>query len=231
MSVAVKICGLRRPEDVIAVNEVQADYAGFVFFEKSKRNIRFDQASQLLERLDNRIKSVAVCVSPNDELIKNIIQRGFDIIQIHGTISVESLKQIPIPVWQAVNISALEKEPPIQHGFHTSVKEEASGVLDPNQFLRLPQITGYVVDGAQYGGGKTFGWETKQQAAQDFSNSIKAAASERLFILAGGLNADNVQTGIRLLNPDVVDVSSGVEKNGVKDSDLIKKFVGKVRER
>ena len=49
------------------------------------------------------------------------------------------------------------------------------------------------------------------------------------FVLAGGLNIENVQNGIRILHPDVVDVSSGVERNGVKDADLIRKFISAVK--
>ena len=77
----VKICGLSRPEDIEAVNEAQADYAGFVFFEKSIRNVSFRQAKEFLSLLDDRISSVAVCVSPDEETAKQILDLGFDLIQ------------------------------------------------------------------------------------------------------------------------------------------------------
>lgn len=209
MSTAVKICGLCRPEDIQAVNQAKADYAGFVFYEKSKRNISFGQAEQLLSLLDNNIKSVAVCVSPDMELVEGIYQLGFDIIQIHGTIPEDALGDGGIPVWQAVNIS---------DGVH------------PEQFLQHPNITGYVVDGADYGGGKTFGWEKNEDFADTILKPIKEVLHERVFILAGGLNQENVRLGIKLFQPDVADVSSGVEREGLKNRELINKFVGKVRE-
>lgn len=209
MSTAVKICGLSRPEDILAVNEAKADYAGFVFFKKSKRNISFEQAEKLLALLDKNIKSVAVCVSPDQNLVEKIYRLGFDIIQIHGTIPEDALGDGGIPVWQAVNIS---------DGIH------------PEQFLQHPNITGYVVDGADYGSGKTFGWEKEEHFVDVILNPIKNALHGRMFLLAGGLNTENVLQGIRLFRPDAVDVSSGVECEGLKKKELIDKFVRKVRE-
>ncbi len=208
MSVKVKICGLKRPEDILAVNEAKADYAGFVFFEKSRRNISFDTAEKLLRLLAPGIESVAVCVSPTEEFIHEISKLGFDRIQIHGDISPEILDQIQTPVWQAVNVK---------------------DGLDPALFLKHESIDGYVVDGADYGGGKTFGWED-----DSIGSSAAAAVRETLegktFVLAGGLNTDNVRKGIELFCPDVVDVSSGVELDGVKSERLIHRFIRKVRE-
>ncbi|MCD8151075.1 MAG: phosphoribosylanthranilate isomerase [Clostridiales bacterium] len=230
MPVQVKICGLKRPEDVRAVNEAKADYAGFVFFEKSKRNISFETARELLSLLDPDIRSVAVCVSPDIELVRMLSGLGFDIIQIHGEISPEILDQIQTPVWQAVNL-----------------KNE----LNPDLILSHPKICAYVVDGAEYGGGKTFGWDEtfcRNQDAKENSNvvrnneekaggyavekknDLRLALHGQKFILAGGLNIDNVAEGIALFHPDIVDVSSGVETDGVKDSTLIHRFVRKARD-
>ncbi len=230
MSIQVKICGLKRPEDIRAVNEAKADYAGFVFFDKSKRNISFETARELLTLLDPDIQSVAVCVSPDTELVHAIGELGFDIIQIHGEIFPEILDQIQTPAWQAVNL---------KNG------------MDPGLILSHPKICAYVVDGAEYGGGKTFGWDVtfcrNQDAKEDSNivrnmeegkgghvvekkNYIREALHEKKFILAGGLNIDNVAEGIALFHPDIVDVSSGVETDGIKDSTLIHRFVRKVRE-
>ncbi len=86
MSVQIKICGLSRPEDIRAVNDLKPDYAGFVFYKKSKRNIRFMTAHELLRLLDPRIKSVAVCVNPTMEFIHELSGFGFDRIPNHGVI-------------------------------------------------------------------------------------------------------------------------------------------------
>ncbi|MCD7864704.1 MAG: phosphoribosylanthranilate isomerase [Clostridiales bacterium] len=212
--VQIKICGLSRPEDIRAVNELKPDYAGFVFFEKSKRNISFEKAKELLALLNPDIRSVAVCVSPTPDFLKKAAGYGFDIIQIHGEIMPEVFDRLQTPVWQAVNLKkSIQSDDAIAH-----------------LICRHPNICGYVVDGADYGGGKTFGWEDDADLGTSAAGMIRHALSGRQFILAGGLNAENVQTGIRLFHPDVVDVSSGVELGNYKDRDLMEQFISRVRE-
>ena len=80
--------------------------------------------------------------------------------------------------------------------------------------------------GMWYGSGKTFGWEAEEQVFI-FPQQLRMQKCQ--FVLAGGLNIENVQNGIRILHPDVVDVSSGVERNGVKDAALIRKFISAVK--
>ena len=201
----VKICGLSRLEDIEAVNAYGADYAGFVFFEKSKRNVSYEKAEMLIKELqkNSSIQSVAVCVSPSKDEVKRLKDMEFDFIQIHGTIPMNCQSDGGLALWQAVNIAG-----------STDVNVE-------ELFIKASNIRGYVVDGAEYGSGKTFGWEDEKTFA--FPEKLKI--HNRQFILAGGLNIENVQSGIRILHPDVVDVSSGVERNGVKDADLIRKFI------
>ncbi|WP_177973595.1 phosphoribosylanthranilate isomerase [uncultured Eubacterium sp.] len=207
----VKICGLSRPEDIEAVNAYGADYAGVVFFEKSKRNVGYEKAEKLLRQLKKNpnIQSVAVCVSPSKEEVKRLNDMGFDLIQIHGTIPADCQSDGGLALWQAVNISG------------------SSDVNAEELFVQAPNISGYVVDGAEYGSGKTFGWEAEEKT---FVFPEKLKRVNRQFVLAGGLNIENVQNGICMLHPDVVDVSSGVERNGVKDTDLIRKFITAVKQ-
>ena len=82
-----------------------------------------------------------------------------------------------------------------------------------------------VVDGAVYGSGKTFDWKQTEDVRKQ-----STLFSGRKFILAGGLNASNVREGIEIFSPDVVDVSSGVEKTEGKDERLIQEFVSAVRQ-
>ncbi len=206
MAVNVKICGLTTPADVEAVNAAGAEYAGFVFYEKSKRRISEEAAQSLLARLNPEITSVAVCVSPDAEEIARIEALGFDVIQIHGGIAPELLGAVQIPVWQALNLSDRAQL---------------------EQILLHPMIDGYLIDGAEYGAGKTFGWGSADvEARHAEENALHPTVTERpellrdeirqridgrQFILAGGLTPENVSEGIRLFAPDVVDVSSGVE--------------------
>ncbi len=206
MAVEVKICGLTRLADVEAVNAAGADYAGFVFFEKSKRNISFALAKSLLEQLDPRVKSVAVCVSPDEALLRQLEELGFSLIQIHGQLNPRLLDSLHTPVWQAINLS---------------------GGLDPALILDHPAICGCVIDGADYGGGKTFGWE--DGGFTETARQIREMLGGRRFVLAGGLTPENVELGISLLLPDVVDVSSGVEGEIGKDAALVMAFTQRAK--
>ncbi len=206
MAVEVKICGLTTLADVEAVNAAGADYAGFVFYEKSKRRIDEKEAEHLLASLDPAITSVAVCVSPDAERIARMEALGFSVIQIHGEIPPDLLNAVRIPVWQAVNLSDRAQLETI---------------------LLHPKIAGYLIDSAEYGGGKSFGWENADAEArhaeepavdpvagerpEQLREEIRRRTGGKRFILAGGLTPENVNEGIRLFAPDVVDVSSGVE--------------------
>lgn len=87
--------------------------------------------------------------------------------------------------------------------------------------LDSPKVSAYVLDGGVPGNGKTFDWE----ALKCFDRR------DKLLVLAGGLNAENVREAAELLRPDVVDVSSGVEGEDGKDAQKIKEFIGRMRER
>lgn len=166
-----------------------------------------------MEKIRPDIKKVAVTVSPDAAQIQILQQMKFDIIQMHGTLSDEALSAVELPVWYAINLS--------------DSKEFAEKTKD---FLDLPEklqqkITALVVDGANYGGGQTFDW----QKTQTF-HRMEGIFAGRKFVLAGGLHAGNVNKGIQLFHPDVVDVSSGVENENGKDEALIKQFVACVKE-
>ena len=208
----VKICGLTHPKEAEFLNEAGADYAGFVFFEPSKRNVTLEQSQEIRMRLDTVIKTVAVTVAPDVSLVEKLGSAGFDILQVHKELKPEVLEAVQIPVWYAVNLS------------------DVSGLNEKTRFIKeLPKILSdkieaIVVDAGEYGSGKTFDWK-KSQIGLRKQNIFKG----RKFILAGGLNASNVEEGIRLFEPDAVDVSSGVESTGGKDRNLIKEFAGKVK--
>lgn len=134
----VKICGITTSEDVGYINEFKPDYAGFVmFFPKSKRNLSAQQARELLNILDENIKSVAVVVSPTVEQIRVIEDCGFDFIQIHGVLSDEVTEATAIPIIRAFNVS------------------DMSSFAD---YLDNDKIYGFVFDSQVPGSGKTFDW-------------------------------------------------------------------------
>ena len=200
----IKICGLTDVKEAIYLKENNVDLAGMVlFFEKSKRNISVDKSKDIIKALHPQIKAVAVTVAPTKEQIMEIESAGFDYIQIHGTVTDELINACKIPVLKAFNVEDLDKY---------------------NHYLTLQNIRGFVFDAGEPGSGKTFDWTMLNDIKRD---------SERLYILAGGLNASNVARAIDVVKPDGVDISSGVEysekeKPG-KDPGKIKEFVEIVR--
>lgn len=197
----IKICGLTCREDALLVNEFKTDYAGFVlYYPKSRRNITEEQALNIKGFLDRRIKTVAVTVNPSQEQLKRIGDMGFAYVQIHGIVPEQVVEKSPLPVFRAIN-----------------VRGENRTVLSP---MRQGRTVAYVFDGQQPGGGLTFDWN----ALDGFDRE------NRLLILAGGLHAQNVREAICLVKPDIVDVSTGVEKDsGGKDRDKLAAFVRAVR--
>ena len=153
---------------------------------------------------------VAVTVSPTPELVKDIEDAGFDMVQIHGELSEETLDAVSIPVIRA---------------FHAGDTEAYRAYED------CPKIAAYLFDAQSPGSGRTFDWN-----ALDAISGEKALPDEKMIFLAGGLHGGNVREAIEHVHPDVVDVSSGVEKDAVaadgaviKDREKIKEFIRKVR--
>ena len=204
----IKICGIMDQKEAAYLNEAGVSYAGVVFYPKSKRNVTYEQAGNIFASLDASIKKVAVFGSPTLAEIQQAEEIGADILQIHGTLAEEIIKKSRHPIWRAVNI-----------------KPGSESLGKENMFY--DNITGIVVDGAQYGGGKAFDWSKKEELF-----TYREQFPDKTFILAGGLNSENVKTGISIFAPDIVDVSSGVENdNGIgKNRDKIMEFVRKVKE-
>jgi phosphoribosylanthranilate isomerase len=219
----IKICGLTSPKEASYLNEAGADYAGFVFFEKSKRNVSISRAKEIMAELDEHIRTVAVTVSPDTALLRQLTEAGFSIVQIHGNLTREVLEEAQIPVWYAINI-AKEEELAARASFLQDLPQELS-----------KKIEGIVVDGAEYGSGKTFDWKKSKRLKKAGAQSPPTIFDGRLFVLAGGLNPENVREGIDLFGPDVADVSSGVEYHDTtaippgKDKKLIFDFIRKAR--
>lgn len=202
----IKICGITRPEEAAYLNEIRAEYAGFVFWEKSKRKVGFSQAEEICSLLDEDVKRVAVTVSPGVDLTRRIAEAGFDILQIHGELSGEVLGKCPIPIWRAYNLKKPE---------------------DLQRAERHPAIAGYVVDAGTAGSGRTFDWEGSLGVVEEMKSTVFAGKE---FILAGGLDFWNVRKAVRIFQPDVVDVSSGVEGAQGKARALVTEFAKAARD-
>lgn len=213
----IKICGITTRQEAAYLNEAQADYAGFVFYEKSRRYVAVSDAAMIRRSLYPGIQTVAVTVDPTPRQLRMIEIGGFDILQVHGNLSLEVLRECRLPIWRAFNIQTLADA--------KEQTDEPQEEQEERARLEEERIGAYVLDGISCGGGQTFDW-TAQSAAQ-----IRALFGTKKLVLAGGLNEENVAEGISLFQPDIVDVSSGVERDygGGKDEERIKRFIGKVR--
>lgn len=201
----IKICGITQIREASYLNEVHAEYAGFVFWQKSKRNVSFMQAEEIHRFLDKSIKRVAVTVSPDLQLVRKAEHAGFDILQVHGELHGEVLKQCNLPIWRACNLQKPQ---------------------DMDSLEQDTKITGYVLDAKQAGSGKTFDWKGSCATVEHMKATVFAG---KTFVLAGGLGPQNVAEAVRTLAPDIVDVSTGVESINGKEKSLILDFVRKVR--
>lgn len=112
--VKVKICGLRRMEDIDYVNKLKPDYAGFVFA-KSKRQVAAEHARQLVEKLDRSIQAVGVFVNEDMEVVKEVAAYvGLEVLQFHGSETPEYVKAFSgITVWKAAGIKSPENLEPL----------------------------------------------------------------------------------------------------------------------
>ena len=201
----VKICGITDVEETEYLNENNVDMAGMVlYFPKSKRNITLEKAKEIT--LYPAITSLA---SLNENIKKVAVVVSPSIEQVKsienaGFDFVQIHKDLPDGLFNETLIDVLK-------AFNVNDLEELG------KYKNIENIKGYVFDAPTYGSGETFDWS--------LLNNIKR--DDKLFILAGGLNGDNVRDGIKAVQPDGVDVSSGVENdNGVgKSREKIREFV------
>ena len=159
-------------------------------------------------------------MSPTVDQLREIETGGFEILQVHKELSLEVLRECKLPVWRAFNVenAADAAEQRLSADEFTEEQKE-------REQLENQLIEAYVLDGALYGSGKTFDWNSGN------AKQIRALFGDKKLVLAGGLNASNVTEGINIFRPDIVDVSSGVERESGsgKDEDKIKQFMKEVR--
>ena len=194
--VKIKICGIKRLEDVEMVNRYKPDYIGFVFAD-SKRKVSHDLAKELRNNLDSDIIPVGVFVdSPQDEILKLFDDGIIEIAQLHGSES----EQYILDLKKRTNgelkiINAIEMTQEID-------------LLEYND-----SNSDYLLLDSGKGSGKTFDW------------SLIRKDIKKEFFLAGGLNSENVAPAINEFNPYAIDLSSSLETDGFKDENKIKEIM------
>ena len=199
--VKVKICGLRRPEDIEAANAAKPDYVGFIFVPETKRYVKPDLAASFRRDLAADIQTVGVFVNAPIEEVVAICQAGtIDLVQLHGEEDQAYIAHLKGQVDQNI------------------IKSVAVGdelVVDPNQadYLLFDSLSP-----SRGGSGKIFDWK------------MVSAYQEKPFFLAGGLGIGNIEEALKVVRPYAVDASSSLETDGVKDPVKMQEFVAKIRE-
>ena len=198
--VKIKICGLKRLEDIEMVNKHKPDYIGFVFAD-SKRKVSHNLAHELKDNLDSDIVSVGVFVdAPQDEIIELFDNGVIDMAQLHGSENEEyiaGLKDKTNHKLKIINAIEMSKEVDLESYENTQA-----------DFLLLD---------SGKGSGKTFDWRLIRK-------NLK-----KEFFLAGGLDVSNVCQAIEEFKPYAVDLSSSLETDGYKDETKIKEIMEVIR--
>ena len=207
--IRIKICGLKRIEDIEAVNELCPDYVGFVFADFSHRYVDKETAVKLKERLDPRIKAVGVFVNEDYNYVAELLNEGvIDMAQLHGDedeVYIERLRGLTSDNEREAKSADSEK---IIKAFNMSKIGSVSEIDNSSADMVL-------VDSGT-GSGKTFDWTRLREI-------------KRPYILAGGLGVQNIAEAVNTLQPYGVDVSSGVETDKLKAVNKMRSFVEIVR--
>ena len=208
--IEIKLCGLKEPSHIEAAFNLGIKYLGFVFFEKSPRFLRNDSAKSLISLTPPGIIKVGLVVNPSDECLNSISGLNLDMLQLHGSESIDRVKEIK----SKFNFSLI-KAIGIKEKKDLDLVERYSEVADhllidakPSSNTSLPG-----------GNGIKFDWTILEKKSWSFP-----------WFLAGGLNANNITEALRMTKAKKVDLSSGVEdSNGRKSINKITSFVKKIK--
>ena len=202
----IKLCGMRRSEDIEYVNAEKPDFIGFILAEGYRRTISAEQAAELAASLDSGIKPVGVFIDQPVEFLGSAAEKiGLYAVQLHGNEDREYISRLrkftSAKIWKAARVRTAED-------IH---KADSCGA----DMLVLDSFS----PNANGGTGKTADWEL-----------IKKAKTFTPYLLAGGIDINNIEQAMEILPPNCgIDVSSGIETNGVKDLGKIKAIMNIVR--
>lgn len=198
----VKICGLMEPQHVKIAVDAGVDAIGFVFA-PSKRQVTIVEAQELAKDIPPGVLKIGVFVNASrDEIEQTYREVPLDFIQFHGDESSDFIQKVGLPSIKVLSV-------------YSDEDAKRSAHYETDYFLFDTPGTDF-----KGGSGMTFDWQLMKDAG---------VQSEKI-ILAGGLNADNVAQAIRTVHPYMVDVSSGVERMGRKDGNLMRAFIKAVKD-
>lgn len=195
----VKFCGMTQQRDADYALELGVDALGFIFYPKSPRHISIADAARIAQNLPPFVTRVAVTVNATDEEMEQIRQAGcFDCIQLHGDETPARCQELaPQRLVKAVGLP---------------LKDESILGSYPVQGLLLDKAS------VKRGGtGETIDWNAAAKLRESLGLPI---------ILSGGLNPENVQKAVEIVQPYGIDVCSGIEcEPGKKDHQKMKEFI------
>ena len=198
----IKICGITGISEALDACEAGVDALGFIFHPPSSRHLEIDQAAAIRKALPPFVTPVAVLVNPTREYADEIVHRvQIDLLQFHGEEEDEFCTGFDRPYIKAIRVT------------------DSADLVQEEK--RYPQSSAILLDthsDTVYGGtGESFDWKRAQYGGR------------KPVILAGGLTPENVPQALSIAHPFGVDVSSGVETGGRKDSEKMFSFCSAVR--
>ena len=209
--VGVKICGLRSHAQIDSAIAAGASYIGLNFFAKSPRSVTIAEATPLAAAMPFGVAKVALVVNPDNAMLDALAaQVAIDIIQLHGSETPDRVTEVKtrygLPVMKVVGVADADDLPQLDTYAH--VADMLLVDAKPPKGADLPG-----------GNGLAFDW--------------RLIANRRWpvpWMLAGGLNPDNVAEAIKMTGAPIVDVASGVESApGIKDPAKMAAFVANAR--
>ena len=202
----IKFCGFTRPGDIRLACELGADAIGFVFARDSRRQIEAEQARAMRQALAPLVDAVALFMDNPAEHVREVIRQVRPtLLQFHGSEDDAFCRSFGVPYMKAIAMGS-------------EISQQHPGSLHS----RYPAAAGFLFDshgeGEPGGSGEAFDW------------ARIPAGVQKPFVLAGGLSVGNVFDAIQSTLPWGVDVSSGIESApGIKDGDMMRRFVEEVR--
>ena len=196
----VKMCGIRREEDAAYADEVCPDYVGFVFAD-SPRQVSVEEAVRFRKDMRKEIRCVGVFVNETPEKIAEIAVRvPLDAVQLHGDETEEDIRKLRSlcdkEIWKAARVKSAED-------------------IQKVQMLPADRILLDSFSKEAYGGtGRTIRLDI-----------LKEAEITKPYFLAGGLNPENLKGILDEIHPEGIDISSGIETDGYKDLEKMKKIM------
>ena len=205
----IKVCGINDEVSMNAALKCKVDYIGLVFYPNSSRNISINLSRELLKSRNKITKIVALTVNPNDDFLNQIKKNiNPDYIQLHGN---ENSRRC-LDIKHKINI-------PLIKGIN--VRNKIDLVRKNKEFEDICDILLFDAPSETLpgGNGKKFDWDI-----------LKDFKSKKKWMLAGGLNIENIENAIDITKAPAIDISSGLEiRKGLKDPQLIKDFVIKCK--